>query len=135
MKKKISSKDIQLIAFSVNSFNWSNTKVIIQRIADNFPDVKIALGGLHPSIFDKHVLESSDAHIVMRGEGEKIIVNLCNALEYNMTLEGVKGITYKLNGNVLRNEDEIELTVEEWKIHRIQHMNYYLHPIHIHSCR
>lgn len=111
--KKISSKDIQLIAFSVNSFNWSNTKVIIQRIADNFPDVKIALGGLHPSIFDKHVLESSDAHIVMRGEGEKIIVNLCNALEYNMTLEGVKGITYKLNGNVLRNEDEIELTVEE----------------------
>lgn len=53
--EKISSKDIQLIAFSVNSFNWSNTKVIIQRIADNFPDVKIALGGLHPSIFDKHV--------------------------------------------------------------------------------
>ena len=50
--KKISSKDIQLIAFSVNSFNWSNTKVIIQRIADNFPDVKIALGGLHPSIYD-----------------------------------------------------------------------------------
>ena len=41
------------------------------------------------------------------------ILEECNALEYNMTLEGVKGITYKLNGNVLRNEDEIELTVEE----------------------
>lgn len=71
----------------------------------------------------------------MRGEGEKIIVNLCNALEYNMTLEGVKGITYKLNGNVLRNEDEIELTVEEME--NTPYPAYELLPSsnHIHSCR
>lgn len=111
--KKIYSKEIQLVAFSVNSFNWSNSRAIIQRVAYNFPEIKIALGGLHPSIFDKHVLEVSDAHIVMRGEGERIILNLCNALEHNMALESVKGITYKLNGNVLRNEDEVDLTVEE----------------------
>lgn len=111
--KKISSKEIQLVAFSVNSFNWSNSRAIIQRVAYNFPEIKIALGGLHPSIFDKHVLEVSDAHIVMRGEGERIILNLCDALEHNMALESVKGITYKLNGNVLRNEDEVDLTVEE----------------------
>lgn len=51
----------------------------------------------------------------MRGEGEKIIVNLCNALEYNMTLEGVKGITYKLNGNVL--PSDLWWEKEDFNIH------------------
>ena len=106
-------KKIELLAFSVNSFNWANTKVVIHRISESFPDLKIALGGLHPSIFDKHMLEVSEAHIVMRGEGEKIIVNVCDALENGKSLSRVRGITYKSGNEILRNEDEDPLTIEE----------------------
>lgn len=111
--KRIVDESADLLAFSVNSFNWANTKVIVEKVAEKFLNLKIALGGLHPTIFDEYILTTSKAHIIMRGEGEKVIVNLCHALEDNKNLEAVKGITYKLGGKIIRNEDEVPLTEEE----------------------
>lgn len=102
-----------VIAFSVNSFNWANTRTILNIVSDYFPEVKIALGGLHPTIFDEHVLMVSKAHIVMRGEGEKVIINLCGALEHHTDLKKVSGITYKHNDVIIRNSDEEILSVKE----------------------
>lgn len=112
--KRLGNEDADIVAFSVNSFNWANTKIIIEGIAEFLPGIKIALGGLHPTIFDDYILKTSKAHFIMRGEGEKVIVNLCNALQNNCGIGTVKGITYKDdNGTVIRNGDEELLTVEE----------------------
>lgn len=113
--KRISEYETDAVAFSVNSFNWSNSKIVVDMAGENFPNLYIALGGLHATIFAKHVLEVSKAHVVMRGEGEKVIVNLCNALEKGKELCKVKGITYKTNGFIFSNEDEEPLTIEEMK--------------------
>lgn len=103
------------VAFSSNTFNWSNTRIVVDLVSERYPDLFIALGGLHPSIFPEHVLEISRAQVVMRGEGEKIIVNLFDALEKHRDLSCVKGITYKKNGKIFSNEDEEPLTLEEMK--------------------
>ncbi len=113
--KQIIKNETDLIAFSVNSFNWSNSKIIVDIAGERFPDLYIALGGLHATIFAEHVLYVSKAQVVMRGEGEKIIVNLCDALEKGKALCTVKGITYKMDGCVFSNEDEEPLTIEEMK--------------------
>ena len=79
--ERIREYEAEAVAFSVNSFNWSNSKIVVDMAEEEFPNLYIALGGLHATIFAEHVLEVSKAHVAMRGEGEKVIVNLCNALE------------------------------------------------------
>lgn len=65
-----------LIAFSCNTFNWGITKDVINNIRKVDKKILVALGGLHPSIFDKHVLEITEANFVIRGEGEKSFPNV-----------------------------------------------------------
>ncbi|MCI9173638.1 MAG: B12-binding domain-containing radical SAM protein [Lachnospiraceae bacterium] len=113
--ERIREYEAEAVAFSVNSFNWSNSKIVVDMAEEEFPNLYIALGGLHATIFAEHVLEVSKAHVAMRGEGEKVIVNLCNALESGKELCKVKGIIYKMNGCIFSNEDEEPLTIEEMK--------------------
>ncbi len=113
VEKIIEKEKVESIAFSVNTFNWSNSKIMVDAIAEKFSNIKIILGGLHVTIFDKHVLEVSKAHIVIRGEGEKSIVNLYNAIQNNIDISQIKGITYKNNDIIQRNPDEETLDIVE----------------------
>lgn len=98
-----------LIAFSCNTFNWGITKDVINNIRKVDKKVLVALGGLHPSIFDKHVLEITEANFVIRGEGEKSFPNLLEALEKGYDLNTVSGITYRENGEIIRTTDNVAL--------------------------
>lgn len=111
--EKVISEKIDSVAFSVNTFNWANSKVVVDLLGNKCPEVNIVLGGLHATIFSEHLLKVSKANIVIRGEGEITIVNLYNALENNKGLGQIKGITYKNNNIIIRNEDSEVLTLEQ----------------------
>jgi len=108
---KISDGDI--VCFSSNTFNWGLTRVTTNKISENNPDQKIILGGLHPSIFDEHVLKVTKATLVVRGEGEKKIIEVIDALVNAKPLSDINGITYRENDEIIRNPDEADLTLKE----------------------
>ncbi|WP_455368078.1 B12-binding domain-containing radical SAM protein [[Eubacterium] cellulosolvens] len=63
--------------------------------------VPVVMGGPHPSALPYESLEECD--LVVRGEGEGTIVNVCNAIETGESLRDIRGILYKDKEKVVDN--------------------------------
>ena len=66
------------------------------------PEAVIALGGPHVTFTAEETLETMpEVDVVARGEGDQIIVELVRALEGGSELEGVPGISFRRDGQVV----------------------------------
>ncbi|MBW1839025.1 MAG: cobalamin-dependent protein, partial [Deltaproteobacteria bacterium] len=82
--------------------------VIFQRAKREVdPGIITLAGGPHFTFTDQESLEQcSELDIVVRGEGEATILELCQKIEAGESLAGVKGITYRnSDGKIIRNPD------------------------------
>src|SRR6266511_4208978 len=64
------------------------------------PAARIVLGGVHPTLDPESVLEHEDVDFVIRGEGERPLADLANALERGGSLDAVCGLCRRV-GDVL----------------------------------
>ena len=103
----------EAVGISSTSFDWFLARVMAQRIKEVDPDLPIIAGGIHPSIADSFILDSSKVDYVVRGEGERALPDLLNALEKGGEIKPIKGVSWRINGSVIRNEDRPPLTAEE----------------------
>lgn len=72
------------------------------KIAKNvLPDVKVVLGGVHPTIEPKITLENRYVDFVVRGEGEVVMEQLMTELEKEGNIGQVDGLCYKRNGDIV----------------------------------
>ncbi len=117
---KIASFSPQVIGFSCLTTAMSNVKRLINGIRQAGISAKIVLGNIHPTIFTEEVLAQGLADIVIRGEGEESLLETVIALDSNLTLENIKGISYLRDGKVMHNperkivEDLDELPYPDW---------------------
>jgi anaerobic magnesium-protoporphyrin IX monomethyl ester cyclase len=63
----------------------------------------VVIGGPHPTIQQKEVIENEHVDSVAVGEGEMTLVELCHALEAGKTLKQVSGLVWKEGGKVTSN--------------------------------
>lgn len=64
----------------------------------------VMMGGPHPTLMPEEVLRNSQAiDLVMRGEGEKSIINLTRAIEKKQSLENIKGISFYRDQQIIHN--------------------------------
>ncbi|MFH1531541.1 MAG: radical SAM protein, partial [Pseudomonadota bacterium] len=73
---------------------------VLRQLAD-LPAGHLVAGGIHATIFPEHVLELG-AHVVVRGEGEPVLIPLMDALSrvrpggpYNEALSSVPGLAWR----------------------------------------
>lgn len=96
--------DVDLVGVSATSLAWSAARQVIARVRVHHPEIPIVVGGVHPSLFDRHVLASSEADAVVRGDGEQALLALCRAVEAGDPLDGVPSLTWRArDGVVVRN--------------------------------
>ncbi len=62
----------------------------------------IFTGGPHVTFFEKETLDTGFVDFIIRGEGEFVTLNLLDAIQNNMPLEEVRGITFKKNGKIVK---------------------------------
>lgn len=86
--------DIDIIAFSSNTFSWSLTKIAVEIIREFLKDITIIAGGLHPTVFYEHILRTCDIDYILRGEGEVSLPLLIEAIEKESGFEDVPGIAF-----------------------------------------
>jgi|GEM_PF-516222 len=98
-------KNKDVVCISATSFNWFLAKLMVKRIKELDPDLPIIAGGIHPTLADRHILESTNVDYIVRGEGEKTLPELLRSLENGAPLTGVDGISYIENGRIIRNKD------------------------------
>ncbi|MFX0021931.1 MAG: B12-binding domain-containing radical SAM protein [Candidatus Hermodarchaeota archaeon] len=75
-------------------------------IKSNF-NIPLIIGGPHATFSDEEVLNESDFDIVVRGEGEGTLIEIVRAIKEEWNLDNIKGISYKKDGKIIKNESRI----------------------------
>lgn len=65
--------------------------------------VPVVMGGYHPTFLDEEPFAHEAADFIIRGEGEYSLAELAFALENGGDLGGVRGLTYRKDGRIIRN--------------------------------
>ncbi len=92
-----------IIGFSVYSQAKSGNYDLAAKIKQRFPDIPIIMGGIHINVEPTVVLSYNFVDYICLGEGEEAVVELCEHLMENKSLEGVRNIGYKTNGQIILN--------------------------------
>lgn len=79
------------------------------------PELPIIWGGIHPTLLAEQTVKNEYVDIVVRGEGEKTIQELVQALEERRPLDTVDGITYKHKAEIKNNPDRRFLDMNSLK--------------------
>ena len=103
-----------LVGVSATSLGWPTALDVVRQVRAMRPDVPVVAGGIHPTMFDRHVLRTSPVDLVVRGEGEVALSALCHALERGSDLAGVPSLSWKpRDGGVARNPGAAKIPSDE----------------------
>ncbi|MBM3251266.1 MAG: B12-binding domain-containing radical SAM protein [Candidatus Omnitrophica bacterium] len=98
--KKIRLFKPEAVGLTCSTFNRGSVREMIGIIKGIDRNIKVIVGGVHASFCYNQILEYYGADVVVIGEGEQKMRELCGVLEKDASLESVKGIAYKENGKV-----------------------------------
>lgn len=101
----IKTTDPDLIGFSALTPVMPDVKRLVPAIRGISKKSKIVLGNIHGTCFPEEVLKDGTADIVVRGEGEETIMELCSHLSRGEGLNGIPGISFKSDGQIIHNVD------------------------------
>ncbi|MFL6292277.1 MAG: B12-binding domain-containing radical SAM protein [Thermoanaerobaculia bacterium] len=114
-----------VLGLSANSINWRFARRLAIAAREARPDLPIVLGGIHPSLFPEHVLATTPADFVLRGEAETSLPELLDAIAAGTRYGGhggyggyggferIAGLTWRDGGEVRSNPARPLLTREE----------------------
>jgi anaerobic magnesium-protoporphyrin IX monomethyl ester cyclase len=68
-----------------------------RQIKKSFPEIKVVLGNHHASAFADFFLRQGVADVIVHGEGEHAMLELCRAWEAGIGLDEIKGISWLKN--------------------------------------
>jgi radical SAM superfamily enzyme YgiQ (UPF0313 family) len=98
--KVISIEKPVMIGFSVLSFNYQDALKIARFIKQKF-NITIIFGGVHVILSPQSVIENNEVDIICTGEGEIVLKEI---LDKNFNYKKIKGIWYKKNNKIYKNE-------------------------------
>jgi radical SAM superfamily enzyme YgiQ (UPF0313 family) len=131
-RAKIMEKKWDVIGFSFFTAQ-ADEAYTLSEFARRHQRAIVVHGGVHPMLLPEEALNHAD--IVVCHEGEETLAELMAKLRNGQDFYGIKGIAYKRNGHVVRNEtrpfikDLDSLPFPDWDL--LEHMERYDWPMHI----
>lgn len=104
VERLVKRKKPDLIAASCLTFNFSDALKIVSYIKSFYPDIPTIFGGIHPTLLPEQVLSYDLVDAICIGEGEETFPEYLEKIEHNKSLNGTRGLWYKENGKIIRNE-------------------------------
>ena len=95
----------QLIAITTNSPLYSRVLSLSWKLKEKLPNTKIVLGGYHPTFLAQEVLANDFVDFIIKGEGEKTLLELCKALEGDGDFSSIKGLGFRQQEKIVLNEE------------------------------
>jgi len=96
----------EIVAFNCSTHTYPHAVQMAQDVKKIIPEVKIAVGGVHPSVMPKETIAQSHGALdfSIMEEGELTMAELCEKLEKGGALKGVRGLAFQEKGLVTVNE-------------------------------
>lgn len=95
VEKELLKRKPDLVALTALTPTIGRALETAQVVKETLPDPIVVMGGYHPTFNFIETLEDENVDIVIRGEGEYIMLNLVQALENQSSLHDVKGIVFE----------------------------------------
>lgn len=95
VEKELLKRKPDLVALTALTPTIGRALETAQVVKETLPDSIVVVGGYHPTFNFIETLEDENVDIVIRGEGEYIMLNLVQALENQSSLRDVKGIVFE----------------------------------------
>lgn len=95
VEKELLKRKPDLVALTALTPTIGRALETAQVVKETLPDSIVVMGGYHPTFNFIETLEDENVDIVIRGEGECIMLNLVQALENQSSLHDVKGIVFE----------------------------------------
>ncbi|HAW60516.1 MAG TPA: hypothetical protein DCW86_03520 [Actinobacteria bacterium] len=116
-----------LVGLSVMTVKYAAALRLAKLCKEFDENIYVVMGGPHPTIQPEKVLNDSPVDFVVRGEGEKALLELVESLGSDGDFTKVKGLSYKKNGEFIHNElsqviqslDDIPFPAREL-LHRVE---------------
>ncbi|MBU3922736.1 B12-binding domain-containing radical SAM protein [Patescibacteria group bacterium] len=119
---KIKKELPQIIGISVLSTSAGIVTQLVKEIRKLFPKIRIVMGNIHASLFDKELLKQNLADYIVYREGEYTFLELVQKLSKNQSIDDVMGISFLRNGKIISTgirpfiEELDELPFPDWTI-------------------
>lgn len=84
-----------LVGITLRTAKFFVARTLVRLLKAALPDVPIVVGGPHATGHPQQVLERTEADAVVRGEGERTIVELVQAWSAGRTPAGVAGVSWR----------------------------------------
>jgi len=109
VKIKVKREDPTVIGFTTTTISYMPAIQVAKAAKEAAPEAKVVIGGVHVSHTAPETLENDWIDIVVRGEGEKTMIEIAEG----KPLSEIKGISYKENGKIIENPAREPLNPEE----------------------
>jgi len=96
-----------VVGITCTTFQYPAAVETARTVKEFLPETTVVVGGAHPTALQGQTLEEcKNIDIVVRGEGETAMVELCQALEAGTSLKAVSGTIYRNDdGSIVENPD------------------------------
>jgi radical SAM superfamily enzyme YgiQ (UPF0313 family) len=103
VRDRIKAKHFDVVGFQLLAFNRTSAFRLIEEIHQEYPDIKIIIGGVHTTVMYEQILNRFPYLIAVLGEGELTFTELLACFEKKEPISSVKGIAFVQNGQVVLN--------------------------------
>lgn len=104
LKDTFASEKPRIVGISSTTQSINNALRLARFFKNADPGVSVILGGPHVTFLDEEALQDGNVDVVVRNEGEYTMLELANHfLRGYKTLDAIRGITYRQNGQIVRN--------------------------------
>lgn len=101
IKKVIEDFKPDVVGITTTSEMYGSSVKVANLSKEVFPEVPVVLGGVHCTICPDQVIKEKNVDIVVRGEGEYAMLEICNALKDKKSLDNIEGIAFKKAGEII----------------------------------
>lgn len=92
-----------LIGLSFLTVGYQRAINLMRKLKKELPDVIYCAGGVHSTVKPIETMNEFSLDFIVIGEGEETIVEVCEKLEKNQNLAGVRGVMYREDGRIVDN--------------------------------
>ena len=97
----------RLIGISATTTSYPQAGKMAATVKRYYPEITLVLGGIHGSALPERTLMETPFDIIVRGEGEQIMLELAQALPINeKALRSIPGISYRTTSGEIRHNPD-----------------------------
>jgi anaerobic magnesium-protoporphyrin IX monomethyl ester cyclase len=110
----------ELVGIGSTSMAWPTAVDVIHQVRQRRPEVPIVCGGIHPTLFDRYILNKFPVQFIVRGEGEVALGRRCDALTGKITVSEVLNLSWMNSGELVRNRIDTKLRTRRIHVRRLR---------------